>query len=223
MFRDREEAGLCLAEKLKDRSLHDPLVLAIPRGGVVVGAALAKELRADLDIVLSRKLRAPGQPEVALGAISEAGHTYWNPCVSGLADNLEEYLDEECQTQKAEIDRYRRLVRAVRPAANIEGRSVILTDDGIATGSTVVAALEVIEAHKPQEILVAVPVAAPQRLGEIRHWCDELICLIAPRDFVSVGQFYWYFPPVEDAQVLELLRTWAAKKVRGSAQVAVLA
>lgn len=210
MFRDREDAASLLAAKLKGRPLYKPLVLAIPRGGVVTGAVLAQELGADLDVVLSRKLRAPGQPEVAIGAITEDGQVYLNPQTAGFLDLLEDYLAEERRHQLAEIARRRKLFRAVRPQAPIAGRSVIVTDDGIATGSTMFAALQAVKAQHPRELIVAVPVASPDRLDEVRRWCDEVVCLLAPAGFQAVGQFYADFTQVEDEEVVELLRTFAA-------------
>jgi len=210
MFRDREDAARRLAKKLETRELRDPLVLAIPRGGVVTGAVLARALGADLDVVLSRKLRAPNQPELAIGAISEGGEVYLNPQVTKIDDWLGDYLAEERAYQMAEIARRRKLFRAVRPVAPIADCSVIVTDDGIATGSTMIAALKVIQTHQPHELIVAVPVASPDRLQEVRKWCDEVVCLLAPEGFWAIGQFYEDFGQVEDKQVVEILRSFTA-------------
>jgi len=209
MFHDREDAALQLADALKRRDLHDPLVLAIPRGGVVTGAVLAQELGADLDVVLSRKLRAPGQPELAIGAISEDGRVYLNHHVQSFLDEMEEYLAQERRHQMAEIARRKKLIRAVRPQAPITGRSVIVTDDGIATGSTMIAALQAIKTHNPREVIVAVPVASPDRLDEVRRWCDDTLCLLTPDEFWAIGQFYEDFTQVDDEEVLRLLRRFA--------------
>jgi hypothetical protein len=212
MFRNREDAAQQLAETLRGRDLHDPLVLAIPRGGVVTGAVLARELGADLDVVLSRKLRAPGQPELAVGAVSEDGQVYLNPQAGEFLDQMEEYLAEERRHQLAEIARRRKLFRGVRPQAPVAGRSVIVTDDGIATGSTMIAALQAVKTQNPREVLVAVPVASPDRLAEVRRWCDEVVCLLAPEEFWAIGQFYEDFTQVEDEEVIQLLRQFAARK-----------
>jgi putative phosphoribosyl transferase len=209
MFRNREDAARQLAAKLRSRPLRDPLVLAIPRGGVVTGVVLARELGADLDVVLSRKLRAPFQLELAVGAISEDGRVYLNPSVEEFRAELKGYLVQERRHQLDEIDRRRKLFRAVRPQAPIAGRSVIVTDDGIATGSTMIAALQSVRLHKPHELIVAVPVASPDRLGEVRRWCNEVVCLHAPEMFWAVGQFYQDFGQVEDEQVVELLAGFA--------------
>jgi putative phosphoribosyl transferase len=207
MFHDRKDAAVKLAARLRKRQLHDPLVLAIPRGGVVTGAVVAQELGAELDIVLSRKLRAPNQPEFAIGAISEDGQIYLNPHVSDLFGPSDDYLDQERRHQLAEIARRKKLFRAVRPQAPIAGRSVIVTDDGIATGSTMMAALQIVNTQKPREVIVAVPVAPPDRLEEVGRWCDDVVCLHSPDVFWAIGQFYADFSQVEDGEVVQLLRT----------------
>lgn len=206
MFRNREDAARQLAKRFLGRTLHDPLVLAIPRGGVVTGAVLAQELGAELDVVLSRKLRAPHQPEFALGAISEDGQMYLNAHVHEFVDPEDDYMKEERCFQLSEIARRKRLFRAVRPAAAIADRSVIVTDDGIATGSTMIAALQGLKAQKPREVIVAVPVGSPDRLEEVRGWCDEVVCLLRPETFWAIGQFYADFRQVEDEEAVELLR-----------------
>ncbi|MCC7421054.1 MAG: dienelactone hydrolase family protein [Planctomycetaceae bacterium] len=206
LFRDREEAGRRLADELRTLELHDPVVLGIPRGGVATAAALARELGAELDVVLSRKLRAPMQPEFAVGAVGEDGKIYVTPearLVSGISND---YMARERQHQMQEIERRKRLFRAVRPAAVLKNRTVIVTDDGIATGSTMIAALETIRLHSPRELIVAVPVAPPERLPSIQQRCDRLICLHAPDPFWAVGQFYQDFRQVEDDEAVAMLR-----------------
>jgi predicted phosphoribosyltransferase len=210
MFLDREEAGRQLAARLKGRPLVNPLVLAVPRGGVVVGAALARELGADLDVVLVRKLRAPAQPELAIGAIAEDGEVYLNLHGLEVARRQEYYLHEECRYQMREIARRRGKFRRARPAAPVLGRSAILTDDGIATGSTMLAAVNLVRAQHPHELIVAVPVAACESLEEIRPSADEVVCLLSPPKLGAVGRFYRDFRPVDEAQALALLRATAA-------------
>jgi predicted phosphoribosyltransferase len=209
MFRNREDAARQLAQRLKGRELHDPLVLAIPRGGVVTGAVLARELGADLDVVLSRKLRAPGQPELAVGAVTEDGRVYLNHHAQAFLDLMEDHLAKERRYQLGEIARRKKLFRGARPPAPVAGRSVIVTDDGIATGSTMIAALREVQAQGPREVIVAVPVASPDRLEEVRRWCDDVVCLLRPEDFWAIGQFYQDFTPVEDDEVVKLLREFA--------------
>ena len=214
MFRDRAEAARLLAKRIDGRELRDPLVLAIPRGGVATGAVLARELGAELDVVLSRKLRAPSQPELAIGAVGEDGRVYLNPMARELLDLDDEYLAGEVAHQLGEISRRKALFRAVRPQATIAGRSVIVTDDGIATGATMIAALDAARASRPFELIVAVPVASPERLREVRRHCDEVVCLLAPPSFWAIGQFYVDFTQVEDEQAVELLRAAAPTSAR---------
>lgn len=209
MFRNRVDAAELLARRFKGRELRDPLVLAIPRGGVATGAVLARELGAELDVVLARKLRAPWQPELAIGAVAEDGQVYINPEAQQFLDLDEGYIDGERAHQLGEIARRKALFRAIRPQAPLQGRSVIVTDDGIATGATMIAALEVARARKPFELIVAVPVGSPDRIREIRHRCDEVICLLSPPNFHAIGQFYDDFSQVEDDQALDLLRAAA--------------
>jgi predicted phosphoribosyltransferase len=207
MFRDREDAGQQLASKLKDRVFHDPLVLAIPRGGVVIGAALARELRAELDVVLSRKLGAPEQPELAVGAVTEDGAVFLNHYAQEVLGITPDYLDTQRERQLEEIARRKQLFRTVRPQASVAGRSVIVTDDGIATGSTMIAALQAIKPQGPREVIVAVPVASPERLREVRRWCDDVICLLAPMNFWAIGEFYEDFTQIDDQEVVALLQS----------------
>jgi predicted phosphoribosyltransferase len=209
MFRNREDAALQLAERLKGRPFCDPIVLAIPRGGVVIGAILARELDADLDVVLSSKLRAPGRPGLTVGAISEAGQVYLDPRAETVPDLTKEYLAEEGRRQLGEIAQRRKAFHQVRPPASVAGRSVIVTDDGILTGSTIIAALQQLRAKDPYELIVAVPVASPDRLRAVRRWCDDDIWLVSPEEFGAIDEFYEGFPPIDDEQVLDLLREFA--------------
>jgi predicted phosphoribosyltransferase len=212
-FANRAEAGRLLADRLAGFALERPLVLAIPRGGVEVGEPIARALNAELDVVLSRKLRAPDQPELALGAVAEDGSMHLNEIGASLADELGPYLERERAHQCAEILRRAELLRGVRPPAPIEGRSVIVTDDGMATGATLVAALRTIRAAHPREIIVALPVMPRARVDEIRELCGPrggVECLVAPDEFAAVGQFYRDFSPVSDERVLEVLASFAA-------------
>jgi predicted phosphoribosyltransferase len=210
MFRNREDAAFQLAEALirRGKPLQDPIVLAIPRGGVVTGAVVAQELGADLDVMLARKLRAPGQPEAAIGAIAEDGSVYLDPLAEDVLIANDAYLTTERAHQLAEIQRRKSLFRGIRPRASLAGRSVILVDDGIATGATILAALRAIEGEHPVEVIVATPVACPRSLAEVRRWCDEVVCLSVPRRFLAVGQYYEDFAPIEDEQVCHLLRAF---------------
>jgi predicted phosphoribosyltransferase len=205
-FANREDAGSRLAERFAGVSLVRPLVLGIPRGGIEVGAPLARALGAELDVVLSRKLGAPGQPELALGAVSETGEMHLELGSRTLSEPLIAYLEHERARQLAELERRMRLFRTMRPKADITGRSVIVTDDGIATGSTMFAALATVRAQAPRELIVAVPVAPGGRLAAFRPLCQRLICLYVPEEFGSVGEFYDDFREVSDQRVELLLR-----------------
>ena len=209
MFADRTDAARRLAARLKGRRFTDPIVLAIPRGGVVLGAVLADALGADLDVVLARKLGMPGNPEFALGAIGETGEVHHNVPLEEFSPAIRKYLDGECRQQMAEIARRRTLFRHGRAAAPLRGRSVIVVDDGIATGSTMLAALRAIRLQAPLEVIVAVPVAAPDRLRQVAAECDETVCLLEAADLFAVGQFYRDFAQVEDEQVVSLLNRFA--------------
>jgi putative phosphoribosyl transferase len=209
-FHDREDAGRQLAQKLSGLALRNPLVLAIPRGGIEVAAPIARALNADLDVVLSRKLRDPHQPELALGAVSESGEVYLTEDAVRRTDSLGPYLEAERIRQVMEISRRRELFRAACPQAVVSGRSVIVTDDGIATGSTMIAALRTVRSAGAFEIIVAVPVASAEQLAEVRPLCDRLECLYVPSLFMAIGPFYRDFTQVSDARVVELLRLHAA-------------
>ncbi len=208
-FASRQEAGRLLGERLRALPLRNPLVLAIPRGGVEIGAPLARAIGAELDIVLSRKLRAPYQPELALGAVSETGEVYLDPHAGVLTEPDRRHIETERRTQMDEIGRRQRLFREVRPHAPVAGRSVIVTDDGIATGSTMIAALRTVRAEGAHEIIVAVPVAPRDRLDELGRLADRVICLRVPETFWAIGQFYRDFAQVPDERVVEVLREFA--------------
>ena len=204
-FIDREDAGLRLVDRLRGRRFERLLVLAIPRGGLEIAAPIARALDGELDVVLSRKLRAPMQPELALGAVSESGDVYLNPQFAGISGAFPQHLEHERTFQMAEIERRVERFRAVRPKAGIAGRSVIIVDDGIATGATLIAALGTVRAQAPRELIVAVPVAPEECLSVVRPLCDDLVCLSTPAQFYAVGAHYESFETVTDERVVELL------------------
>jgi len=154
-------------------------------------------------------LRAPDQSELAIGAISENGDVYLNEDAAEAAGVTDEYFHREKKYQSAIIAERKQRVRLVRPEAPVTGRSVIMTDDGIATGSTMMAALQTVQSHDPAELIVAVPVAPADRLHDLEKHCNKVVCLLPARNFWAVGQFYENFPTVEDKQVLEILREFA--------------
>jgi predicted phosphoribosyltransferase len=210
MFRNREDAGRQLADQLQGRPFRAPLVLAIPRGGVVVGAVLARELGADLDVVLARKLRAPGRPELTVGAISVTGEAHLQPWAWQVPELGQGYLAAERRRQLAALFQRTKLLLGGRPAAPVAGRSVIVTDDGLATGSTMIAALKTVRPQRPFELIAAVPVGPPQALEEVRRLCDEVVYVCGPEELWSVGEFYEDFGQVEDGQVVDLLSPFVA-------------
>jgi predicted phosphoribosyltransferase len=204
--------------RLKGLHRRHPLVLAVPRGGVVVGAVLAHELDAELDVILARKLRAPYQPELAIGAVSEDGEVHLNAFARQIPGVTDDYLDAERAHQIAEIARRRSMFREARPAAVVSGRTVIVTDDGIATGSTILAALHVLKAKTPHEVIVAVPVAPPEMVAHLGKHCDRVECLLAPPHFGAVGAFYRDFEQVEDDAVIRLLREFGGAQRRANGE-----
>jgi predicted phosphoribosyltransferase len=201
-FKNREEAARRLAERLGAYRDRNPLVLGVPRGAVPMARIIADALGGDLDVVLVRKLRAPGQPELAIGAVDEAG-TVLKGRYIGAADAT--YLDGEIRTQQDVIRARRQMYTRAQKAIDPAGRIVVIVDDGIATGSSMLAAIRSIRARKPQTLIVAIGVAPAQSLDAIRAEADEVICLHAPFDFYAVGQFFDDFSEVTDDMVVAAL------------------
>lgn len=212
MFRDRLDAAQKLTGKIINAGYHDPLILGIPRGGVVIAAAIAQNLMADMDVILSRKIRAPLQPELAIGAVTEDGE------VSIYDDSFHDeiYIEKELRIQLSEISRRRKLISEVLPTVNIENREVILTDDGMATGSTILASLNYIHKRHPAKVIVAVPVAPKNAAKILGSLCDELIVVLQPIPFGSVGNFYNSFPQVSDSEMLDILKNYQKERSGGT-------
>jgi len=204
MFKDRTDAARRLAEALAPHRGKRPLVLAIPRGAVAMGRVIADALGGELDVVLVRKLRAPGSPEFAVGAIDETGWAYVAAHAASAGAGAE-YLEREKQAQLAALRKRRREYTPTRPPIDPAGRVVIVVDDGLATGATMIAALHAVRTRAPEKLVCAVPVAAPESLEAVRPFADEVVCLDAPDGFFAVGQFYREFNQVEDDEVVRLL------------------
>ncbi len=203
MFRDRQDAANRLAHALEEYKGKKPLVLAIPRGAVPMGRIIAKALDGDLDVVLVRKLRAPGNPEFAIGSVDETGWTY----LSEYASNMpEKYLEEEKSAQMAVMRERRASYTPIRAPIDPSGRIVIVVDDGLATGSTMIAALHALRAKHPLKLVCAVPVAPSDTLERIGPYADQVVCLEVPDQFYAVGQFYLSFDQVDDEEVVETLK-----------------
>ena len=204
-FTDRREAGWLLARELIKFRGKNAVVLGIPRGGVVIAAQIADNLDAELDIVFARKLGAPGNPELAVGAVGETGEIFLNKNLlrqwGGPVD-----IKSEKERQMASIRQRSWKFRQFRPKIPLFGRVVILTDDGIATGATVQAALWSVRQEGPEKIIVALPVGPPSSLRQLADDADEVICLRAPGDFQALSQFYAHFGQVDDDEVLEILK-----------------
>lgn len=205
-FRDRAEAGNLLAERLAKTGYGQAIVLGIPRGGVILADIVAKKLGADFDIVIPRKLGAPENEELAIGAVTEDGTSYINSYIVNALRIPQSYIENEKTQQAAEIRRRAAAYR--RPNGyNIAGKNVILVDDGIATGATVIASARWARKQNPSSLTIAVPVAPPSSVEVLEQEADSVIVLHAPRDFTSVGQFYEEFGPVSDDQVVQVMRS----------------
>lgn len=205
-FRNREQAGRALAERLTSyANRSDIVVLALPRGGLPVGAEVAAALRAPLDVFVVRKLGTPGQPELAMGAIASGGVRVLNEDVLQVLNVTSDAIDHVAAVEQRELERRERLYRAGRPFPSIADQVVILVDDGLATGSTMRAALKAVRQHRPSKVAVAVPAGAAETCEDFRHEADEVVCVIAPRAFNAVGAWYEEFPQISDDEARDIL------------------
>ena len=206
IFRDRTEAGQVLASKLtKYLNQVNTVILALPRGGVPVAYEIGKELGLPVDIFVVRKLGVPGHEELAMGAIASGGVRHINRDVVDQLRIDSETIDVASRREQKEIERREQLYRGQRPPVDVRNKTVILVDDGLATGSTMRAAIAALRQHRPARIVVAVPAAAPQTCSEIADEVDEIICAATPEPFYAVGQWYREFSQTTDDEVRELL------------------
>ncbi len=207
LFRDRRDAGNQLANALQYlKQQPDLIVLGIPRGGVIVAAEVARGLRAPLDIIMARKLGAPNQSELAIGAVAADGTVFLNQDVVSDLSIAPAYIEQERDEQLAEIYRREALYRQGHAPRAIGGQTVIVVDDGVATGATTIAALRAVRKHAPKSLVLAVPVAPPETAQALARECDDALFLTMPDLFLSVGHFYTYFAQVTDAEVIAALQ-----------------
>lgn len=205
IFKDRQQAGHELAKQLLHLKEHNLVVLAIPRGGVVVGYEIARTLGAGLDILVPRKIGAPYEPELAVGAVTEDGSLVLDNELLQSLGVREDYVEDEKKRQIAEIERRNRLYRSGRQPIDLTGKAVVIVDDGLATGATMRAAIKFLKKKRPKRIVVAVPVAPPETIQRLKEDVAEVICLSTPEPFYAIGQFYQHFDQVEDEEVITLL------------------
>lgn len=204
-FLNRVQAGQQLAEAMADLRGRRPLVLAIPRGAVPIGRVVADKLDGELDVVLAHKLGAPWNPELAVGAVDEAGHVYVSDNAAAIGAD-EAYLEREAHAQLQQLQRRRRLFTPDRAPIDAHGRLVIVVDDGLATGATMMAALQAVRLQSPEHLVCAVPVSSEEALQAVAPLADEVVCLAVPKFFGGVGRFYFDFAQVEDDEVVAALR-----------------
>lgn len=206
MFTDRTQAAGLLAQALSHYRGRNPLVLAIPRGAAGMAALIARRLEGELDLVLVRKLHAPRAPEFAIGAVDESGWVYLTSHASSVGATPD-YVEEQKALQMQELARRRQLYTPGRLRKDAQGRVVIVVDDGLATGATMIAALHAVRQRHPARLVCAVPVGAPESVRLVQEHADEVVCLETPRRFTAVSQFYGSFPQLEDDEVIALLRS----------------
>ncbi|GAB3147612.1 phosphoribosyltransferase [Microbispora hainanensis] len=215
MFVDRRDAGRRLGERLRELpGMEDAVVVGLPRGGVVVASEVAKALGAPLDVIVVRKLGVPYQPELGFGAIGEGGVRVLNPEVIRLANITPEEMAEVERRERAELERRARRFRGGREPVDLAGRTVIVVDDGIATGGTARAACQVARAQGASRVVLAVPVGAPETIASLRRDADEVVCLEMPDHLYAIGAWYEDFTQASDEDVVECLRQAAEDQRR---------
>jgi putative phosphoribosyl transferase len=216
IFKNRQEAGRKLAEKLSAYKDKDVVVLALPRGGVPVGFEIARALHLPLDVLIVRKLGVPGYKELAMGAIASGGVRVVNRGIVLDLKISEGVIDLVATEEEAELKRRERLYRGERPPLEVRGKTVILVDDGVATGATMRAGVVALRQLKPERLIVAVPTAAPDTYAELAREVDEVIALTTPEPYIAVGVWFRDFPQVGDEEVQALLEEAAQPRLAAS-------
>jgi len=206
-FRDRHEAGQLLAKELASlRGQKDVIVLGIPRGGVVVAYEVAKALQAPLDVYITRKIGAPYNPELAIGAVASDGTLVLDHTLIQRMGVPDDYVQAETERQRKEIERRLAAYRGSRPEPDLQDKTVILVDDGVATGATILASLRALKQRKPAQLILAVPVGPADTISLLSQEADRVVCLYTPEVFWAVGAFYAVFDQTSDAEVIQLLQ-----------------
>ena len=217
IFRDRKQAGELLARKLtKYANREDVVVLAIPRGGVPVGFEVARALHAPLDVFIVRKLGVPWQEELAFGAVATGGVRVLDEQIMESLQLTPEQIEKVTERENKELERRERVYRGKRAALAVKGKLVLLVDDGIATGSSMLAGITALRQLEPAQIIIAIPVAPPTTCARLRKKADDLVCVSMPESFFAIGQFYENFQPTSDAEVCALVEEASASTARSA-------
>lgn len=207
LFKDQVSAGEELAKELKKYKKKEAIVLAVPRGGVATGYGLAKKLSLPLDIIVTRKIGAPDNPELAVGAVGETKGSLWlNKQLVAQLGVTDEYIKSETKIQKLEIRRRERVYRKGKDPLDLKDKTIILVDDGVATGATIIAAAREIRDSQPKKVVVAIPVAPPETVERLKKEVDEVVCLSTPKLFFAVSQWYENFKQYSDEEVIKLIK-----------------
>jgi predicted phosphoribosyltransferase len=208
IFKDRQDAGQKLIQKLeKFKNSQETIVLGLPRGGVVTAFEISKELNLPLDIIVTRKIGAPGNPELAIGAITEIGESVLDVALISTMRVSQDYVNQEIKQETKEANRRLSVYRGTRPPLNLQDKRVILVDDGVATGYTMLAAIKSVRKKEAKEIIIAVPVIALDTLKKIKREADEVIYLDSPISFWGISSFYENFDQIEDEEVIALMKS----------------
>jgi len=214
LYRDRIEAGMVLAERLQPYRGPQTLVLGIPRGGVTVAAEVARLLESELDVIVARKLGAPGRQELAIGAVTADGGRFLNQDIIAALRVSEPYIEAVTKVQMDEAHRREEWLRSLRPAAPVADRTVVLVDDGLATGATMRASARSLQQRRPARLVAAVPVGSRTACAALRPEVDEVVCVRQPEPFLAIGIYYHHFDPVEYEQVRQLLLDAARERAQ---------